>query len=239
MKQLELPLGGDQKRKRLSREHLCLYCGMQAGTRDHVPPKSLLEQPWPINLRTVPACSRCNNSWSLDEEYLTVLLAHLGVSKRLEARVEPGGKVNRALEASPALEERLIRSMFVSPDGCVMIAPDLERVANLASKIACGLYALKYGRGATRERFSCAAVAGPDGHLPPHLWPALWTWPGMSRKCWTVVQPGVFSFIFAKGWFAGDAPLYCFMNLHDTILVVVACPPASARGKAKLPSPAW
>lgn len=239
MKQLELALGGDQTRRRGGRDQLCLYCGMPAGTRDHVPPKALLEPPWPSNLRTVPACTLCNASWSLDEEYLAVLLAHVGGAEHLTSKLVAGGKVDRAFEASPALEDRLIRSLSVSSEGRVLVTPDLSRVARIVEKISFGLFALKYGPGASRDRFTCRALCGPGEDLPPPLFPALWVWPGLRRKRWTVVQQGVFSFLFAKGWMAGDAPLYCFMNLHDTLLAAVDCPPPVVRNRWRLSSRPW
>ena len=47
----------------------CLYCGSTADTKDHVPPKALLEKPYPKNCRTVPACKSCNLGFSQYEGY--------------------------------------------------------------------------------------------------------------------------------------------------------------------------
>ncbi len=51
---------------------ICAYCGSQAGTVDHVVPKAL----YPVSKRksclqllTVPACEKCNQSYSDDEEH--------------------------------------------------------------------------------------------------------------------------------------------------------------------------
>jgi hypothetical protein len=53
----------------------CIYCGTdQDITVDHVPPKLLLEQPYPENLITVPACFPCNQSFQKDDEYLRTML---------------------------------------------------------------------------------------------------------------------------------------------------------------------
>ena len=38
------------------------------------------------------------------------------------------------------------------------------------------------------------------------------------------VQNGIFSYLFAKGWLVYDPPLYCLIDLHRTLLGVVACP---------------
>lgn len=52
----------------------CLYCGGPPETREHVPPKVLLDRPFPDNLPVVEACYECNNKFSKDEEYLACLL---------------------------------------------------------------------------------------------------------------------------------------------------------------------
>jgi hypothetical protein len=54
----------------------CAYCGEQRKlTKDHVPPKLLLEHPYPPNLWTVPACADCNASFKADDEYSRAILA--------------------------------------------------------------------------------------------------------------------------------------------------------------------
>ncbi|HKT54823.1 MAG TPA: hypothetical protein VJP88_10260 [Caulobacteraceae bacterium] len=239
MKQLQLPLGPGVSRRQKGLDQFCLYCGRPADTREHVPPKTLLEKPWPINLRTVPACGPCNRSWSLDEEYLAVVLAHVGDAPHLAAKIEDGGKFDRSLQSFPGLDDRIIKSLSIDSEGRVRFEPEMGRIATVVEKVAFGLYALKYGRGASRSDFACIAVAGPGAELPPNLVPALWIWPGIRRKRWTPVQDSVFSFLFAKGWLAGDAPLYCFMNLHNTLIAVVSCPAAATRAKARLASAPW
>ncbi len=51
--------------------HLCFNCGIRdATTLDHVISKTLIPEPRPNNLVTVPACEKCNGGFSKDEEYL-------------------------------------------------------------------------------------------------------------------------------------------------------------------------
>src|SRR5580700_2734927 len=52
----------------------CIFCGGPEETRDHVPSRVFLDQPYPDNLPVVPACHRCNTSFSADEEYLACLI---------------------------------------------------------------------------------------------------------------------------------------------------------------------
>lgn len=53
---------------------MCVYCGDQPDTRDHVPSKVFLNEPYPPELPVVAACKRCNESFSLDEQYLACFL---------------------------------------------------------------------------------------------------------------------------------------------------------------------
>jgi len=55
----------------------CVYCGNEANTREHVPSKTFLAQPFPADLSTVPACLTCNNSYSDDELFLSLLIQML------------------------------------------------------------------------------------------------------------------------------------------------------------------
>ena len=90
------------------KQRTCVYCGATAGTRDHVPPRCLLEEPLPQNLVTVPSCRECNDAFSLDEQYLQVVIASVGHTPELMAKVDKGGIVDRALERAPALDQRIL-----------------------------------------------------------------------------------------------------------------------------------
>lgn len=59
----------DKKGKRKTK--ICVYCGeLKQVTKDHVIPKCLFTQPYPLNLVTVPACDDCNRAKSLNDDYL-------------------------------------------------------------------------------------------------------------------------------------------------------------------------
>jgi hypothetical protein len=52
-------------------KRICYSCGGdQADTAEHVIAKSLIPEPRPNNLITVPACRQCNEGVGKDEEYL-------------------------------------------------------------------------------------------------------------------------------------------------------------------------
>ena len=57
-----------------SRDNGCIYCGDLATTREHVPSKAFLVEPYPENLPTIPSCFKCNNGFSFDEQYVSYYL---------------------------------------------------------------------------------------------------------------------------------------------------------------------
>ena len=57
-----------------SKNNGCIYCGSPATTREHIPSKAFLVDPYPENLPTIPACFECNNGYSEDEKYLACFL---------------------------------------------------------------------------------------------------------------------------------------------------------------------
>ena len=225
--QLSLDLGTCPMRRgdaASRRQDACAYCGGRATTRDHVPPRFLLERPLPRDLLTVPSCRDCNRSFSLDEQYLQVVIAKVGHVPQLMAKVEKGGIVDRALERAPGLDQRIVESLEVRSDGRVWLIPERERILMIFHKIVYGLFICRYGMRASFDAFSALAVYGPEEEIPQPFVAASYYWPGIRRKRWISVQKGVFSYLFAKGWLLHDPPLYCLVNLHRTLLGVVACP---------------
>lgn len=57
----------------------CALCGAHnvIGSRDHIPPKAIFRKPRPQNLITVPACLKCNNSNSSNDEVFKTFLAFI------------------------------------------------------------------------------------------------------------------------------------------------------------------
>ncbi len=52
----------------------CIYCGGEPETKDHVPPKIFLDEPYPPDLPVVPACRDCNKSFSKNDLYVACLI---------------------------------------------------------------------------------------------------------------------------------------------------------------------
>lgn len=115
----------------------CVYCGGEPGTNDHVPSRILLDDPPPRDLPTVDACTGCNASFSLDEEYLACFLECV-----LCGTVEPEAvgreKITRALAHNPALVERIGSSLRDSSAGLLIWMPEEDRVRRVVVKLARG-----------------------------------------------------------------------------------------------------
>ena len=132
-------------------ESRCVLCGINAATsREHVPPESFFERPYPPNLITVPACARCNQGSQLDDEYLLAYLVgldHPGTPSVLGSvrdrvyralrRPERPGLHTRLLEASTLVRsgvgtEQQRLSMESRPDGERMFRVLRKQVRGLA-----------------------------------------------------------------------------------------------------------
>ena len=80
----------------------CVYCGGSEETRDHVPSKVLLDEPYPEDLPVVPACLECNNGFSLDEEYLACFLECV-LCGTVDPRALKRDRIRRKLQDNPNL----------------------------------------------------------------------------------------------------------------------------------------
>lgn len=210
----------------------CIYCGAPAVTRDHVPPRAILESPYPNNLRTVPSCRECNNGYSKDEEYFLILLAQVSPSAFLQARCADGGTINRALSRRPALHNRLINAFDVDDDeeddpedrGRIVIRPEHDRVERIIRKIALGLYVLRFGRVPAIGSISSVATylycARHDRPAPYFI--AKFT-EKFRSKLWVQTQRKVFSHIFVRDPISSSR-VWCVMDIHESLWGVVHLP---------------
>lgn len=126
---------------------VCAYCGGQPDTRDHVPSKALLDEPYPPQLPVVDACKDCNTGFSLDEQYLSCFLECV-----IRGTVEPSGlqrtNVKRILTENPALQERIRSSHALQPRiplsqefdelADSVWKPETDRVHKVVEKLARG-----------------------------------------------------------------------------------------------------
>jgi len=89
-------------------EGFCVFCGSKPSTRDHVPSRVLLDEPYPPDLPVVPACESCNASFCKDEQYVACLL-ECAISGSALPRVVGREKIGRiALRECPLPEHMLL-----------------------------------------------------------------------------------------------------------------------------------
>jgi hypothetical protein len=202
----------------------CVYCGRPADTRDHCPPKLLLERPYPPNLSTLRACRECNEGFSRDEEYFLTILAQIGTTPALLAKIHDGGEIDRALMKAPGLNERILRSLEPAEDGTVSIRPEIDRIHRIIQKIALGVYVLRYGRVPALNTLNPVGAFPYSGQigLPAPFVAATYT-ERFRLKRWKHIQRGVFSYIIAQDptdW----SRLCCILDFHRTLWGVVMFP---------------
>lgn len=128
----------------------CVFC--DAGvedTRDHVPSRVLLDRPFPENLPVVPACERCNNGFSLDEQYFACLVDCVAAGSTDPLRVRRD-QVRRILVENPKLRERL-EAARREDGGSTSFAPEVDRIRRVVTKLARGHAAFELGTPQRRE----------------------------------------------------------------------------------------
>ena len=116
-----------------SKDNGCIYCGSPATTREHIPSKAFLVDPYPENLPTIPACFECNNGYSEDEKYLACFLDVLK-SQVYDDCPQHEQTIVR-IEKDKKLQETL-RKQIQKNDGKVYYDPDEERILRILFKLA-------------------------------------------------------------------------------------------------------
>jgi hypothetical protein len=124
----------------------CAFCGNTPDTRDHVPPRVFLDQPYPDNVPVVGACRDCNESASLDEAYVACLLevAEHGTVSPAEVHRR---KIARILGGKPLLAARLALSLKPGAKYSVT-SEEKERISRVLEKIARALWAYETSEAA-------------------------------------------------------------------------------------------
>lgn len=116
---------------------MCVYCGAKPDTRDHVPSKVLLDEPYPSLLPVVEACSNCNVGFSLDEQYLSCFLECV-ICGTIDPRGLQRPKVKRILKDNPALQHRIDASRNSNESDSLIWQPETDRVRKIIAKLARG-----------------------------------------------------------------------------------------------------
>jgi hypothetical protein len=205
----------------------CVYCGGHADTKDHVPPRSFLNRPYPggRGLITVPACTGCNSRLQRQQEYFLAILAQISNSPTIRDRVEDGGSIDRMLMKSPGLDARIVGQLRVAADGRVEIEPQHDRLAVVVRALTVGLFFHRFGHVPAEASLRIVAL-GPEhltlGILAPDLYSERF-----RAKPWRRLQQGVFEYTFVRRSISRS--LMCVMRLHQTLLAAVECPNPTRR----------
>lgn len=193
---------------------LCVYCGSQPSTRDHVPSKVLLDEPFPADLPVVEACEACNNGFSPDEVYVACFVECVIVGSVSLIAVSRE-KVRRILGDRPALASLIATSRQENQSGNVLWKPDLARICNVVLKLARGHAAYESGEPQLDEPQSLSLIplhAMSAGQRKSFETPAVELgWPEIGSRAfvralvlgsrvfthdgWEVVQPGRYRYL--------------------------------------------
>ena len=193
----------------------CAYCGGATGTRDHVPSRVLLNEPFPENLPVVPACRACNQSFSQHEEYLACLVAVV-LAGGCDAVADVSAKAARILDSKPALRAKIASARSGAPD-CPTWTAELERVEIVFRKLAQGhiYHEIAEPRVFEPDLLWAAPLTSMDPTSRqqfervdnPNVWPEvgsramqrLLTGEDLQGDGWIVVQDGWYRFHVAWG----------------------------------------
>lgn len=115
---------------------LCIYCGGEPDTRDHVPSRIIIDNPFPDNLPVVPSCNKCNQDFSKDEEYFACLIECIlrGTTdpEKLERK-----KIIEILTKKPKLRAMINEALIVK-NGQTYFSAEEKRIENVILKLARG-----------------------------------------------------------------------------------------------------
>ena len=135
----------------------CVYCGGRDDlTADHVPPKAAFPKPRPSDLITVPACSKCNSSFEMDDEYFATILglrtrtSMARDGRRLTEKVVRGLQRTEADALSDMIAANSIPAGDLPPDygrveGSYVYWVNAPRLRATAARIVRGLHFHRYG----------------------------------------------------------------------------------------------
>lgn len=188
----------------------CAYCGRTTQTRDHVPSRVLLDEPYPDNLPVVPACLECNLGFSGNEEYVACLIdCSIAGSASPDKVGRP--KVQRILSDKPALAARIASASRDIRDD-THFSVESNRVESLILKLGRGHALFELNEPQYDEPahlgFMPMQLMSEDARLKFEHPPKATIWPEIGSRAmqrldmlhnssseWIVVQPGRYRYM--------------------------------------------
>jgi hypothetical protein len=146
----------------------CTYCGAHPDSRDHVPSKVFLDEPYPADLPVVESCEDCNNGFSLDEQYVACLLECV-VSGSADAERVGRPKIRRILRENPRLAQQIATSQTIDGSSALHCNSNEDRVRRVLLKLA---------QGHASFELSIPILGVPD-HIS---WAPLVTFSGLQKE---------------------------------------------------------
>jgi len=192
---------------------VCVYCGAYGDTRDHVPSKVLLDEPYPPNLPIVPSCYKCNNGFSVDEVYLACFIEVVTHGTTIIQNLKRE-KIQRILSSKPDLIQ-LINSTQKIDDGKLVWTPDYKRISNVIMKLCRGHVAYEYSEPQLDSPLYCSItplvcmdieeINAFESIPDESIWPEIGS-RAFLRACgfggdafldngWQVIQPGRYRYL--------------------------------------------
>ena len=99
-------------------DDFCVYCGNTikgSKTKDHVPSKILLDEPYPENLPKVYSCNECNQSLSTNELYFSCIIEYL-ICQSTDIDSFQRGKIIEKLRQKPHIRKEIESKLFIKKD---------------------------------------------------------------------------------------------------------------------------
>jgi hypothetical protein len=190
----------------------CTYCGAAPESRDHVPSRVLLDEPFPANLPVVEACGSCNNSLSQDEEYVACLIECV-ICGTAEPTAVQRHKVRRILNTRPLLAAKIRESCYKDADGNLVWRVDVTRVCNVVLKLGRGHLAFELNVfhleppkalefrplvTMSQEELNAFESLPEENVLFPEVgsraFLSMWEFPDTDWHDWREVQPGKYRY---------------------------------------------
>ena len=112
----------------------CIYCGDIAETREHIPSKVFLDEPYPKNLYTLPACCECNNSFSFDEIYVASVIEM--ISRASIPNYKRRTEIDNSLKKQPKLKDKIYSDILYNMEQGLEPRIEINRFHNILFKLA-------------------------------------------------------------------------------------------------------
>ncbi|KKU83059.1 MAG: Adenosine kinase [Candidatus Amesbacteria bacterium GW2011_GWC2_47_8] len=90
---------------------VCVYCGKEADTREHIPARNLFSITANVPFITVPSCKTCNSGFQMDEEFFRNFLVSILYEQSQSATILLDNSVARSMRRKPALGLKMFEQM--------------------------------------------------------------------------------------------------------------------------------